>query len=124
MDIRPLPPNKTATQVLSDFLRYLLLCAREFITEAHPNGIALWNSVKDTMEFVLTHPNGWAGRQQTLIRRAAVLAELIGDTLEDHSRISFATEGEGVSHTLRRREARKLINYGSVATLLHSTWTL
>jgi len=99
MDDRPLPPNKTATQVLSDFLRYLLVCVREFISEAHPNGAALWNSAKDTMEFVLTHPNGWGGPHQARMRQAAIAAELIPDNNGGHSRISFVTEGEGANRS-------------------------
>ena len=94
-DIPPLPPNKSAVQVLSDFLRYLLVCSREYIVQTMPNGQEFWDSVQDTIHFVLTHPNGWTGPQQRLIRNAAILAELVSDTLEDHWRIEFVTEGEG-----------------------------
>jgi hypothetical protein len=46
------------------------------------------------VEYVLSHPNAWEGAQQMLMRNAAVQAGLIADTPEDHSRVSFVTEGE------------------------------
>jgi len=92
----PLPGNKNRVDVLSDFLRYLLRCAQLFIVDAHPNGSALWDSVKDAAIFVLTHPNGWHHEQQILIRRAAVQASLIPDESHDsQERLCFVTEGEG-----------------------------
>jgi len=100
IDIPPLPPGKTAVQVLSDFLRYLVECAQEYITQSLPGGQALWDSLKDTMTYVLTHPNGWLGRQQTLIREAAVIAGLVSDSFEDFTRIEFVTEGEGANHLI------------------------
>ncbi|KZP02654.1 hypothetical protein FIBSPDRAFT_770389, partial [Athelia psychrophila] len=50
------------------------------------------------IDFVLTHPNGWEGAQQSEIRRAAVLAGLSSDTLEGQSRIQLLTEGEASLH--------------------------
>ena len=44
--------------------------------------------------FVLSHPNGWEGLQQSKMRQAAVTAGLVPDTRDGHSRIRFVTEGE------------------------------
>ena len=55
-------------------------------------------SVKDEIDFVLSHPNGWEGAQQAEMRRAAVLAKLIPDTTAGHARLSFVTEGEASLH--------------------------
>ena len=58
----------------------------------------IWNSVKSHIDFVLSHPNGWEGTQQSEMRRAAVLAGLIPDNPSGHSRLSFVTEGEPSLH--------------------------
>jgi len=96
--IPPLPLNKTVVEVFADFLAYLLECASSFIQETHANGTRLWESVKDQLYFVLSHPNGWEGAQQAEMRKAAVLAKLIPQTAAGHSRLSFVTEGEASLH--------------------------
>ena len=96
--IPPLPLNKTVVDVFADFLAYLLGCASRFIQETHANGAKLWPSVKDEIDFVLSHPNGWEGAQQAEMRRAAVLAKLIPDTTDGHARLTFVTEGEASLH--------------------------
>jgi hypothetical protein len=97
-EIPPLPLNKTVVEVFADFLLYLLECASSYIQDTHANGADLWISVKDQIDFVLSHPNGWEGTQQSEMRRAVVLAKLIPDTPEGHSRLSFVTEGEASLH--------------------------
>ena len=92
--IPPLPPNKTVLQVFADFLRYLNQCTRSYIQETHANGSCLWESLEHQIAYVLTHPNGWEGAQQSEMRRAAVIAGLVPDTEEGRSRVSFVTEGE------------------------------
>jgi len=96
--IPPLPLNKTVVDVLADFLAYLLECASRFIQQTHADGTTLWPSVKDEIDFVLSHPNGWEGAQQAEMRRAAVLAKLIPDTTAGHACLSFVTEGEASLH--------------------------
>ena len=95
-DIPALPRNKSAVQVLGDFMEYLYKCARTYIQDTH--SAELWRSVEKDIDFVLTHPNGWGGAQQTQIRRAAVLAGLIADTPDGHSRLQMLTEGEASLH--------------------------
>jgi hypothetical protein len=96
--IPPLPQGKSAVDVLADFLRYLHSCARTYIQETHVNGVELWRTFKDHTEFVLTHPNGWEGAQQSMMRTAAVQAGLIPDNESGHSHVSFVTEGEASLH--------------------------
>ena len=91
--IPPLPLDKTAVEVLADFLRYLLECASSYIQDTNTDGPELWISLRDRIDFVLSHPNGW-DTQQSEMRRAAVLADLIPDTKAGHARLSFVTEGE------------------------------
>lgn len=97
-NVPPLPPNKTIIDVLADFLRYLLDCAAAYIQETHPNGSDLWNNLKDDVDFVLSHPNGWEWKEQSQMRKAAVKAGLIPDTDIGHSKVSFVTEGEASLH--------------------------
>ena len=95
-DIPALPRNKSAVEVLGDFMKYLYKCARTYIQDTHSP--ALWRSIENDVDFVLTHPNGWEGAQQSQIRHAAVLAGLIADTLDGHSRLQLLTEGEASLH--------------------------
>ncbi len=97
-DIPPLPLNKSVVDVFSDFLKYLLLCAENYIKETHPNGATFWESVKNEIDFVLSHPNGWEGTQQQEMREATVAARLIPDTSAGHARLTFVTEGEASLH--------------------------
>ncbi|KAJ7698158.1 hypothetical protein B0H16DRAFT_1668927 [Mycena metata] len=93
-----LPTTKNALEVFSDFLQYLFHCAKQYIVDSYPNGSALWVELESSMEFVLTHPNGWGGVQQAKMRRAAIRAGLVPDTPHGHSRIHFVTEGEASLH--------------------------
>ncbi|KAJ7053499.1 hypothetical protein C8F01DRAFT_1166596 [Mycena amicta] len=94
----PLPRTKTALDVFADFLRYLYNCAETYIVDNSANGGALWITLEDTIEFVLTHPNGWEGEQQWKMRQAAVIAGLIPNTANGQKRIHFVTEGEASLH--------------------------
>jgi hypothetical protein len=96
--IPPLPRGKSAVDIFADFLRYLHRCARTFIQETHANGIELWQTFEDRTEFILTHPNGWEGAHQSMMRTAAVQAGLIPDNQNGHSHLSFVTEGEASLH--------------------------
>ena len=98
MRLSPLPPGRSAVDVFGDFLAYLFRCTRSFIVDTHANGPALWHAVESNIEFVLSHPNGWEGAQQTKMRRAAVYGGLIPDTDEGKARIRFVTEGEASMH--------------------------
>ncbi|KIP02230.1 hypothetical protein PHLGIDRAFT_122658 [Phlebiopsis gigantea 11061_1 CR5-6] len=93
-DLKPLPRGKTVIQVFGDFLAYLLDCTKKYIADTHHNGEDLWASVQGQIDFVLSHPNGWEGAQQSKMRQAAVHAGLVPDTPAGHARVHFVTEGE------------------------------
>ena len=86
-----LPEGKAIVDVFADFMRYLFDSTEALFKSSEPN--VRWDSIS-TIEFVLTHPNGWRGAQQSQLRTAAVKAGLIQDTLADHARIHFISEGE------------------------------
>ncbi|TFK64304.1 hypothetical protein BDN72DRAFT_861491 [Pluteus cervinus] len=94
----PLPPGKSITEVFADFFRYLYQSSQAYIEEHHPNGQSFWSSVQRSTQFVLSHPNGWEGPQQSQMRQAAIFAGLIPDTATGKSRIHFVTEGEASLH--------------------------
>lgn len=98
MRLSPLPRHKTSVDVFGDFLAYLFRCTKSFIIDTHANGQTLWHHVETSIEFVLSHPNGWEGAQQTKMRRAAVYGGLIPDTDEGRARIRFVIEGEASLH--------------------------
>ncbi|PPR02811.1 hypothetical protein CVT26_009597 [Gymnopilus dilepis] len=96
--IPALPLNKTIVEIFADFLKYLFECLSTYIKSTYPNGDALWKSLSGDIDFVLSHPNGWEGSEQTQMRKAAVVAGLIPDTTAGHARLSFVTEGEASLH--------------------------
>ena len=99
-----LPKGKTIVDVFADFMRYLFESTKTLFKTSEPNGELRWNSVSNSIELVLTHPNGWGGPQQTQLRTAAVKAGIVPDTPAGRSRVHFVTEGEAsfnfcVTHT-------------------------
>ena len=107
-------------QVFGDFLRYLYDCTKQYIQETHAGGGPLWDSLKDHTEFVLTHPNGWEGAQQAMMRKAAILATLVPDNPAGHARIHFVTEGEASLHyCIGTNYASEVIKVGSHSFLVH-----
>ena len=97
-DIPPLPRDKSAVQVLADFMQYLFTCTRNYIIESEHCGASKWRSMESNIEFILTHPNGWEGLQQQRIRRAAEIAGLVPSGDEHAGRIHLLTEGEASLH--------------------------
>ena len=97
-EIPPLPPGKTVVQVFGDFLKYLMECTTTYINDTHPNSQELWDSIKGNVSYVLSHPNGWEGLEQSQMRQAAVAAKIIDNTPAGHAKLSFVTEGEASLH--------------------------
>ena len=98
IELPPLPLNKSVVEVFADYFKYLFNCASEYIQDTHANGRDLWLSVKDDMDFILPHPNGWDVTQQMQMTKAAILAGIIPDTPVGRARVSFVTEGEASLH--------------------------
>ena len=99
-----LPKGKTVVDVFADFMRYLFESTKTLFKTSEPNGELGWNSISNNIELVLSHPNGWCGPQQALLRTAAVRAGIVPDTPAGRSRVHFVTEGEAsfnfcTSHT-------------------------
>jgi len=91
-EIPPLPPNKTVIDIFSDLLKYLYRSTRLYIRERQ--GKEMLESIGVNIDFVLSHPNGWEGKQQYQMRSAAIEAGLVANMPEALERIDFVTEGE------------------------------
>ena len=89
-----LPKGKTIVDVFADFMGYLFDSTKALFKASEPNGELRWNSISESIELVLTHPNGWGGPQQARLRTAAVKAGIVSGTPAGHSRVHFVTEGE------------------------------
>jgi len=96
----PLPPNKTKEDVFSDYLQYLYECSREFIEDAHPDGVFLWKSLHGDAQFILSHPTTWGGKQHDVLRECMVQSGLLSDS--HSSRMAFVSEGEANLHYIMR----------------------
>ncbi|PBK62372.1 hypothetical protein ARMSODRAFT_604136 [Armillaria solidipes] len=96
--IQPLPPLKQIVTLFSDFYAYLYTCAKSFVQETHHISSSQWSSMEGGIHFVLAHPNGWEGEEQNKMRDAMISARLIGNGEQEHSRLSFVTEGEASLH--------------------------
>ncbi|KAF9025800.1 hypothetical protein BDZ89DRAFT_1016644 [Hymenopellis radicata] len=94
----PLPPGIDIVTLFADFYAYLFECAKTFIQDSRHDGISFWNSISNDIEFVLSHPNGWEGIQQTRMRQAAAMAGLVPGDIEGYKRIHLVTEGEASLH--------------------------
>lgn len=117
--IPDLPLNKTVVDVLSDYLKHLNDCAKQYIQEREPTyGSDIWNGKE--IEYVLSHPNGWEGPQQALMKQAAEKAGLI--TTGGRNKITFLTEGEAslnrciekglMSESIRKGEGVIIVDAG------------
>ena len=93
-DLPPLPPGKSAVDVLTDFIKYIFHCAKTYILELHR--AFTWSTIEHSIEYIFTH-NGWEGVEQ-LYRRAIECAGLIPSTPEGRSRVHMLTEGEAKLH--------------------------
>ena len=89
-----LPEGKTIVDVFADFMRFLFHSTRKLFKDSEPNGKLRWNSISESIELVLTHPNGWGGPQQAHLRNAAVKAGIVRDNPTGRSRVHFVSEGE------------------------------
>ena len=88
-----LSKGKSLQDVFADIIRYLFDSSRAFIKESEPVGDQLWETVQSNIDLVLSHPNGWEGREQEFLRNSVVKASVFTEE-EALSRVSFVSEGE------------------------------
>ncbi|KAG7450059.1 uncharacterized protein BT62DRAFT_928843 [Guyanagaster necrorhizus] len=108
--LQPLSPHKEIITLFSDFYAYLYACAKSFVQETHHISLSEWSSMEGGIHFILAHPNGWEGQHQSKMRDAMISARLISDDEQDHSRVSFVTEGEASLHFCLNRGLSRYIS--------------
>ncbi|KAI0734053.1 hypothetical protein C8Q72DRAFT_771544 [Fomitopsis betulina] len=71
--------DKSVVQIFADYLAYIFGCAKAYISDTHSVGRQILESGSG-VEFVLSHPNGWGGLQQSKMRRdkQAILRSVAG----------------------------------------------
>ncbi|TFY59588.1 hypothetical protein EVJ58_g5687 [Rhodofomes roseus] len=89
--------DKSVVQIFADYLAYIYKCAQDYVSDSHTTGRKILES-GTPIEFILSHPNGWGGKQQSRMRQAARLAGLVPDVEAGNTRIHFVSEGEASLH--------------------------
>ncbi|CAE6539073.1 unnamed protein product [Rhizoctonia solani] len=92
-----LPPGVAIAQIYTDFLGYLLKYTREFFEDRILDGKSIWERYSSDMEVILAHPNGWALREQTFLRKCAVDSGF-STSEKAQKNIRFLTEAEASVH--------------------------
>ena len=88
-----LPSGKSIQDIFADFICYLFDSVKAFIEDYEDMGKEIWKIFERNTDLILTHPNGWGGREQELLRKSVIQASLFTEE-KDLSRILFVTEGE------------------------------
>lgn len=72
-------------------------------------GNELWERIGSNIDLILSHPNGWGGPQQELLRKSVVQASVFTEE-EALSRVSFVTEGEATfNHCVIETQSHELL---------------
>ncbi|TEB18445.1 hypothetical protein FA13DRAFT_1758594 [Coprinellus micaceus] len=98
-----LPAGQGVTDVLADYISYLFNCAKSYICDTHRMDPTFGTAFGTEIEFVLSHPNGWEGFQQTQIRQAVVKAGLVREGQGDRASLWFALKHGLPTGTMERR---------------------
>jgi hypothetical protein len=94
----PLPDGVTIEQVYADFMGYLFQHTETYFMESEIGGATLWMELKDSIDFVIAHPNGWGLNEQALLKRAAIAAGLVDSAAKAEQHIQFVSEAEASAH--------------------------
>lgn len=92
-----LPYNVTVEQIYADFLRYLVAHTRTYFEARTNNGEAVWRDLIRKADVVIAHPNAWGLREQNVLRRAAIRADVVSPN-DAGAQIHFVSEGEASVH--------------------------
>ncbi|KAG8921031.1 hypothetical protein FRC02_000483 [Tulasnella sp. 418] len=99
-----LPRNKKPIDVIADFLRYMARLTFKHFHEMMDTEGKTWKEVKDGVIYIFSHPNGWNTFQYSVLREAAILANLVPDFEEGNNRIIFVSEAEAGLHWCVKRK--------------------
>lgn len=94
----------TSLRIYGDWISYLVTEARLWFGRTVPDGATVWEKLERTMEFVLSHPNGWNSSQQLVQKwflHTALLNAVPSASLEavgETDRVVFVSEGHAAAH--------------------------
>jgi len=83
------------SQIYSDYMAYLLV-HRNFFQERVIDVTTAWTNHFDSVDTIITHPNGWGIHEQVFLRKAAIAAGFPNEN--PTARIRFVTEAEASVH--------------------------
>ncbi|CAE6494346.1 unnamed protein product [Rhizoctonia solani] len=95
--LEPLPNGVTLPQIYADFMNYLLKHTEPFFKDRIVDGPTVWEGYKDSITFVIAHPNGWGIREQEFLRKAAIEGGLVGAS-NAKTQVRFVSEAEASVH--------------------------
>ncbi|CAE7096804.1 unnamed protein product [Rhizoctonia solani] len=95
--LEPLPNGLTLSRIYADFMKYLLEHTVPFFKSRIVDGPTIWEAYKNSVIFVIGHPNGYGLRQQDFLRKAAIEGGLVG-AADATTRVRFVTEAEASVH--------------------------
>jgi hypothetical protein len=70
---------------------------KSFFESRTADGARIWSSLIDKSDIAISHPNGWGLQEQSILRRAAIMAEMVSEA-DAGTRIRFVSEGEASVH--------------------------
>lgn len=92
-----LPFTLAVDRIYADFLKYLMVHTQSFFESRTADGARTWSTLIDKSDIVIAHPNGWGLQEQSVLRRAAIMAEIVSEA-DAGARIRFVSEGEASVH--------------------------
>jgi hypothetical protein len=97
IDLHPLP--LPIDKIYADFFRYIYAHTQEFFKQREDQGSTIWQRLaqRNKIEFVIAHPNGWTGREQAFLRKAAVDGGLVSQSNAQEA-VHMITEAEASVH--------------------------
>lgn len=89
-----IPTNKNPEDIFADYLAWIVGHVEKFISAHHQRGSQLVEETRSNRLLVLTHPNGWEGKQQGIMRKACIRARVVSDVNRASTLVKFVSEAE------------------------------
>ncbi|KDQ12455.1 hypothetical protein BOTBODRAFT_134607 [Botryobasidium botryosum FD-172 SS1] len=98
LTLEPLPFDVTVDEIYADFMDYLFQQTKKYFKERILDGERTWDTLEGTIELIIAHPNGWDLREQSVLRNAAVEANVMPSSQAAQERVHFVSEAEASVH--------------------------
>lgn len=123
--VEPLPAGVTLQQVYADFFGYLFKHTQTFFEDHEIGGPEIWANLRDKIEIVIAHPNGWGPQEQGFLRQAATQAGLVTSPALAHRQILFVSEAEASVHfVMLHADLEARLKVGLAAVVMRSSANL